>query len=100
MNFKIFLKNLILNYPSKVLHQLLQRASSAALHRTGPEAAAGRVREGGHQMGPHRLLQQSSNFYLITFQVEYTQIHGFFSIRNFFQFPKIVNWKCDWCQFH
>ena len=77
-----------MNYPSKVLHQLLQRASSAALHRTGPEAAAGRVREGGHQMGPHRLLQQSSNFYLITFQVEYTQIHGFFQFATFSNFRK------------
>ena len=53
-----------MNYPSKVLHQLLQRASSAALHRTGPEAAAGGVPEGGHQVGSHRLLQQPGAFSL------------------------------------
>jgi hypothetical protein len=41
-----------------VLHQLLQRASSAALHRAGVEAAAGGVRARGHQVGPHRVLQQ------------------------------------------
>ena len=23
-----------------------------------------------------------------------------FSIRNFFQFPKVANWKCDWCQLY
>ena len=30
----------------------------------------------------------------------HTQIHGLFQFATFFQFPKVANWKCDWCQLH
>lgn len=45
-----------------VLHQLLQRALATALYRARAEAAAGGVRTRGHQVGPHRVLQQSGLF--------------------------------------